>query len=86
MMKSNIIKIFNAQLRENVISTDELIELISIYLTEKYPERDISELVTFIANQPSLIQIIFPKLVTYFTKKYNITYITFNNKILLYYD
>lgn len=87
MTKHEIVDVFNSQLKGDPVNIERLIELVSIYLEDKYPERrDIYKLALFVAEQKDLLYILYPKLVVYFAKKYNINHITFNNKILSYYD
>ena len=90
--KQECISIFNAMIRGAPI--DKLIILISDYLTEIKCEKS-GEIINLIAQNPQLIQQVFPQIVEYYCRKYNILSIKkvdLNNlyinslKTILYYE
>jgi hypothetical protein len=84
MTKDEIKEILNANIRGTPVSIDKLIILISDYLTEiNYENAD--KIIYLIQQNPQLIEMAYPKIVEYFTKKYNILSLIYNNKILYYY-
>ena len=84
MTKDEIMEILNANIRGTPVSIDKLIILISDYLTEiNYENSD--KIIYLIQQNPQLIEMAYPKIVEYFTKKYNILSLIYNNKILYYY-
>ena len=84
MTKSEITEILNANIRGTPVSIDKLITLVSDYLTEiNYENAD--KIIYLIQQNPQLIEMAYPKIVEYFTKKYNILSLIYNNKILYYY-
>jgi hypothetical protein len=84
MTKDEIMEILNANIRGTPVSIDKLIILISDYLTEiNYENAD--KIIYLIQQNPQLIEMAYPKIVEYFTKKYNILSLIYNNKILYYY-
>lgn len=84
MTKDEIMGILNANIRGTPVSIDKLITLVSDYLTEiNYENAD--KIIYLIQQNPQLIEMAYPKIVEYFTKKYNILSLIYNNKILYYY-
>lgn len=90
--KQECISIFNAMIRGAPI--DKLIILISDYLTEIKCEKS-NKIINLIVQNPQLIQQVFPQIVEYYCRKYNILSIKkvdLNNlyinslKTILYYE
>lgn len=90
--KQECISIFNAMIRGT--PTDKLIILISDYLTEIKCEKS-DKMINLIVQNPQLIQQVFPQIVEYYCRKYNILSIKkvdLNNlyinslKTILYYE
>ena len=90
--KQECISIFNAMIRGAPI--DKLIILISDYLTEIKCEKS-DKMINLIVQNPQLIQQVFPQIVEYYCRKYNILSIKkvdLNNlyinslKTILYYE
>ena len=90
MNKNDCIEIFNAMIRGTPIPFHQrILPLISEYLTEINSEK-IQEKISLIGQNPSLANNIFPELVDYYCKKYDIIKVNkpdkFNNlKTIMYY-
>lgn len=84
--KSKYINLFNNILRGNPLPfNEEVLPIISEYLTEvKFENSD--KIINLILQQPQLASNIFPELIEYYCRKYNIFSIIFNNKTILYYE
>lgn len=85
MNKKDYINMFNGIIRGDPVPFKEkVIPMISDYLTEiNYENAD--KIIYLIQQNPQLIEMAYPKIVEYFTKKYNILSLIYNNKILYYY-
>ena len=77
----NYADIFNKELRGESINISLLIQMIEEYLTDN--KKDTSVL-NVIAENPQLIQLIYPQIKEYIIKKYSICYIIYNNQIITY--
>lgn len=85
MSKEEYIKIFNAMIRGTPVDFNKnLLPMVSDYLTEIKCENS-DKMISLIVQNPQLVQQIIPKIVDYYTRKYNILSIIFNNKTILYY-
>ena len=91
MDKKDYIEVFNAMVNGTPVSFQEkLLPMVSEYLTEiKYENYD--KMINLIAQNPQMIQQTLPKLVEYYSNKYDILSVlqkdNFNNlKPILYYD
>ena len=84
--KSKYINLFNNILKGNpLLFNEEVLPIISEYLTEvKFENSD--KIINLILQQPQLASDIFPELIDYYCRKYNIFSIIFNNKTILYYE
>lgn len=86
MKKSEYIEVFNAMIRGTPVSfREKLLPIVSEYLTENNIENS-DKLINFIAQNPQLIQQTIPKMIDYFSRKYNIFSLILNNKTILYYE
>ena len=84
--KTQCIKIFNCSITGTPISyANDIIPLISDYLTEINCEKS-DKIISLIVSNPSLCDIVFPKVMKYFILKYCILSIMFNNKTIMYYE
>ena len=84
--KSGCIDVFNAVIRGSPVDFQtQLLPMYSEYLTENNVENS-DKLINLVVQNPQLINQSIPKITDYYLKKFNILYITFNNKIILYYE
>ena len=81
---NNCVKIFNCMASGDVVPIEELIELVSDFLTENNIENS-DEMMKLVIQNPSLIQETIPAILDYYTRKYDICSIIYNNKIIFYY-
>lgn len=85
MTKEEYVEIFNAMIRGTPVDfSKKLVPLISDYLTENNIENS-DKIINLIVQNPDLVQMAMPKIVNYFVSKYQICYVSYNNKIILYY-
>ena len=86
MTKEDYIEVFNAMVTGKPVSFQEkLLPMYSEYLTENNIENS-EKLINLVVQNPQLIQQYMPEMVSYYCRKYNICSISFNNKILMYYE
>ena len=93
--KNECISIFNAMIRGTPVSfQNKLLPMVSEYLTENNVENS-DKMINLIVQNPQLIQQVFPQIVEYYCRKYNILSIKkvdLNNlyinslKTILYYE
>jgi hypothetical protein len=81
--KSDCITIFNEMIRGAPFN--KLILIFSDYLTEIKCEKS-DKMINLVVQNPQLINMAMPKIIEYFSRKYCILSIMFNNKTILYYD
>jgi hypothetical protein len=86
MDKKEITYIFNCILTNEPISfSEKILPLISEYLTDiKYEYSE--KLISLISSNPLLVEKVIPKIIDFYTKKYGINKLTYNNKILGFYE
>lgn len=78
------VDIFNITLT-NGISTNQVTSLIEDYLIDINSDKKYFKLISFIKNNPQLIQIALTKIVDHFCKKHNIFRLFSDNGNVLYY-
>ena len=83
MNKKEILNILNSLIKGNA-STEKLIQLVAEYLTENNIQKS-NKLINLIISDPLLLNRALPTVIEYYTYKYNIFSLIFNNKIIYYY-
>ena len=72
MTKTEFIEVCNAMLRNSPVSfQDKLLPMFSDYLTENNIENS-DKMISLVVQNPQLIQQIFPQVIEYFGKKFNV--------------
>ena len=86
MTKNEYIDIFNAMIRGTPVSfTEKLLPMYSEYLTENNIENS-DKMINLIVQNPQTIQNFIPEVIDFYSRKFNILNIKYNNKIILYYE
>ena len=86
MTKNECIDIFNAMIRGTPVSfTEKLLPMYSEYLTENNIENS-DKMINLIVQNPQTIQNFIPEVIDFYSRKFNILNIKYNNKIILYYE
>ena len=72
MTKTEFIEVCNAMLRNSPVSfQDKLLPMFSDYLTENNIENS-DKMISLVVQNPQLIQQVFPQVIEYFGKKFNV--------------
>ena len=82
MTRNDCVEILNAANEGR--PTNKLMMAISEYIAESKPQQ-VNKMIEFLNANPHFINMIFPQVMEYYQKKFNIVSIIQNNRILLYY-
>lgn len=84
--KKECVTIMNSMLKGTPVDFNkQLIPLITEYLdNSNYEKKD--DIIRAIAQNPSLATNVIPNVIDFFRKKFNISFLSYNNKILMYYE
>lgn len=83
-MKNKCTMLFNSYINNAPTDISIILELLDEYLRDK-KIKDVQKYIDGAAKYPIILSNIFPELLDYFTRKYNINSVIYNNKIILYY-
>lgn len=86
MKKEDYLEVFNSISQGNPVSFQEkLLPMVSEYLTENNIENS-EKMINLIVRNPQTIQQFLPEIISFYSRKYNILNVQYNNKIILYYE
>ena len=84
--KKDCLEVFNSISQGVPVSfQDKLLPMVSEYLTENNIENS-DKMINLIVQNPQTIQNFIPEVIDFYSRKFNILNIKYNNKIILYYE
>lgn len=85
MVKKDYIDFFNTLIRDEPVSLQKIVSMVSEYLTEIKLENK-NKICKLILQNPQIANNYLPDCIRYYCKKYCILSIIFKNQTILYYD
>lgn len=84
--KKECVAVMNSMLKGTPVDfNNQLVPLITEYLDNSNYERK-DDMIKAIAQNPNLATNVIPNVIDFFRKKFNISFLSYNNKILMYYE